>query len=258
VGDYFLTNTGQKEIRYNNGFTRYYDSKLSSIRGVLAQYGIGPSTFGGSVVIPHVWGETPGFMKDLDVQNFVKQALASGALPYDGGGIYNVVLPPNVILEFDGSNSVGGLAGYHYHFSTVQGLPVYYCATINPEPLSDGLRQGLWGIPLPASAMQRQIMAESHEFAETMTDPAVALGPPPHEGPPFGWLITSTGEEIGDLAPNWLGEIPIYQKDTAGYSEQYLWSNLDARYEIAAAAKTNSQCLKLDLVRRFLVSLEGA
>ena len=102
VGNYFKTPIGQEEIRYNNGFARQFDTTSSSIHGVLKQYNVGASTFGGSTVVA---GDTPLGLRSTtvgtraDVQRYTKEALASGALPYNPQGIYNIVPPPNVVIK---------------------------------------------------------------------------------------------------------------------------------------------------------------
>jgi hypothetical protein len=230
VGSYFYTKDGQDEIKYNNGFTREYDSQGSGSQGLLAQYGVGPSTFGGSTIVPFWWhacpDTQPATVSEGDVQNYVKNVLASGSMPYNPQGIYNVVLPPNVIItDNQGDISTDGLGGYHGHYTGPNGQIVYYAVTVNPQTTSTGQTQGL-GLQLPPS--QAQTVVESHELAETMTDPSFP-----------GWLNVNinspTMDELADVTIDYFGPAgigPIYQKDSTGYMVQLLWSNEDKRFEI--------------------------
>jgi hypothetical protein len=263
VGSFFKTPTGQKQIGYNDGFARQFDTASSSISGVLKQYNVGPSTFGGSTVVAEsspLGVKSVSMVTDTDIQSYVKKALDSGALPYDPQGIYNVVVPPNVVITSgDGLISTKGLGGYHSSFlrevtqparvvsrfvtPTTVMQPVYYSATVDPHTTSSGQQQGLTNLnDVIKDPLQIRTVGESHEFAETMTDPNVDNFPVSQESPNdptgiLGWddysFSTGSSQEIGDLAGESLPTQQVSQIDSAGYREQLMWSNLDKKYEIA-------------------------
>jgi hypothetical protein len=221
IGDFFKTANGRQEIQYNDGFAQEFDTGSSSIFRVLNQYEVGTSTFGGSTVI----GGNPTTVSEADVQNYIKEALASGAVPTNPQGIYNVVLPPGTVLEHGRETSKLGLGGFHGSFAN-DGTPVYFSVI--------AYSQGRNGIDFTGDPAENITITESHEWAETMTDPDVQSQIPGHNT--LGWYAdpntSAVGGEIGDLA---MDEIPlhsVYQRDSAGYMEQLLWSNRDQRYEI--------------------------
>jgi hypothetical protein len=221
VGNFFNTANGQQEIQYNDGFAQEFDTGSSSTFQVLNQYNVGTSTFGGSTVI----GGNPTTVTEADVQNYIKQALASGALPANPQGIYNVVLPPGTVLLLGIDTSETGLGGFHGSFAN-DGTPVYFSVI--------AYSQGKNGIDFTGDPGENITITESHEWAETMTDPDVNSKIPGHTA--LGWYADSNtsavGREIGDLA---MDEIPlhsVYQPDSAGYMEQLMWSNRDQLYEL--------------------------
>ncbi|MFT2520720.1 hypothetical protein ACMWQB_31460, partial [Escherichia coli] len=71
-------------------------------------------------------------VSDDQVQQLVRQQLDAGTVPAtDGQTVYNVVLPPNVVLQGPGgeADSAHGMGGYHMSFA-YNGQHVYYAAIV--------------------------------------------------------------------------------------------------------------------------------
>ena len=92
--------------------------------GIANEYGAGATQFLGSTV---VGSPNPSRVTETDVQSTVKQAISSGAVKKDAQGLYNVVLPPDAVLDAGGGvTSKQGLGGFHGSFDDGTGKPVYY------------------------------------------------------------------------------------------------------------------------------------
>ena len=195
-GDYWQSSELSAQL-WINSFAQEFGT--SAMADVVAQYGVGNSTFGGSAIIS---GSLTATVSDDAVKGAVREAISSGALPLKHQGIYLVFLPPGKRA------SAGG--GYHQRFndSTLSDQPIVY---------------GALATYLGDQGLDLATQGASHEFTEAETDPFLD-----------GWY-TDDGYEIADLVSQ-LGASPAAAQDRSGYMVQLMWSNEDKLFEISPAS----------------------
>lgn len=231
LGNYWGTAAGKTARAWEDGFAK--DFGKSSVAGVLNQYGVGASKFGGSVAVGRNIGAGHE-ITDAQIQDVVRQQLKAGHVKRNAEGIYTVVLPPGVILvASDGTKSTEGMAGYHGSFKGADGKPVYYAAIVTSDKKN--------GIDFDGKGRDAVTVTESHEWAEAETDPDVNSYDPNRT---LGWYDDNINGEIGDLAiwelskhqgNNW--DFSKVWKRVDGYATQEEWSNKDHQFEVAPKAK---------------------
>jgi hypothetical protein len=202
-GPYWSTAAGAGERQFNDGFARFIGT--SSVNGVLSQYGAAAPAFAGSSVIS---SSPPQRITETQVQDLVRRQLAAGTDPET---IHTVILPPGASLD-----QPAGTAGYHGSmrgtFAGPNGSPIYY-AVIDPD-----------GIDFDGSRRDAMTIVQSHEWAETATDPDVNRGT-------LGWYDDNNGE-IGDIALDLRDPSQVFER-VGPYAVQLEWSNKDGALEVA-------------------------
>ncbi len=163
---------------------------------ILAQYGIGPGEYLGSVTVDQDTFFQPndiqgGFIDSGTLGGRIAQAIAA-LPPSDAGDVANawvVFLPGGVNVDLGDGKTCQWALGYHWNFV---------------EPYSVIPDCGASGVTI------------SHEIAEMVTDPAGE-----------GWFsdddVGNAGGEIGDLC-----NLPV---TVEGHSTTMLWSNADGDCE---------------------------
>jgi len=217
LGAYWGTTAGQADKAKNDAFTQ--EVGTSGFQNIAKQYGAGGPTFGGSttVNVPN-----PKKVTEADVQKLVLAQLKAGTVKPNAQGLYNVVLPPNTVLDAgDGVTSKNGLGGFHGSVAGTDGKPVYYSV--------EAYSKGSNGIDFSGNAVDNITITESHEWMEAVTDPDVNS---PIAGRNLGWYDDKDNGEIGDLAMSQLPLNQVWQRDAKGFAQQLEWSNKDAVYEI--------------------------
>jgi len=211
LGDYWKTEKGAADRKYNDGFVK--EVVTSKHQDLLAQYGVGKGGSQPSVVV----NGAPTRVTQADVIALVQKQLSSGAVKPGPETVHMVVLPPGAVLDAGGGvDSTKGLGGFHGSYVDASGKNVYFGVVAYSE--------GRNGIDFNGNARDNLTIVESHEFDEAATDPDVGNGK-------LGWYNSRYGE-IGDLAVN-SGLVPLDQahvRDEHGYEVQVEWSNKDHKF----------------------------
>jgi hypothetical protein len=226
-GDYWNTAEGKSDAAYNDGFAQEFGE--SSSAAVLGQYGAGPASFGAATTLA---GAPPKRVFPNTCEQAIEAALQSGSVPSDAQGMYTLVLPPGVVFDAGEKSpdtgkeqdSLHDTGGFHFSMKRPNGDIIHY-AIITYGQKGNGLQ-------FSPNSRDNITMVESHEWAETETDPDVE-GP----GGSMAWYDDNYGE-IADVAREVARDqkLPlssILARDQAGYAQQLLWSNQDGRFEIA-------------------------
>ena len=144
----------------------------------------------------HVTGTPPANVADADVQQMIRNEIASGGpVPQPSAStLYFVFLPSGVTVSMNGGTSCQSFCGYHDSI----GSQVFYA--VMPYPDCSGCTGGL-------PALDALTSTTSHELCEALTDPV----------PGTGWYSSADGE-IGDICA-WK------TKQLGGYTVQLEWSN---------------------------------
>jgi hypothetical protein len=225
VGDYWSTPQGQQDRQFNDGFAQAIGN--SPIQGVLAEYNVGPSSFGGSSVVAKTFAAGAKFT-DSQAQQTVKAELAAGHVSKDAQGIYTVVLPPGVIMDTGGGLSTDGIGGYHNLFSGTGGGTIYYSVICYSDSKGNGIDFN--GVGIDAVTI-----TESHEWVEAETDPDIFSG----------WHDSNTGGELGDvgiwdldkqISSTVFDMSRCWARQTDGYAYQEEWSMKDKQFEVQSGA----------------------
>ncbi len=223
LGSYWGTAAGKADLAKNDAFTK--EVGTSGFQNIAKQYGAGGPTFGGSTVVNVA---NPKKVTEAAVQKLVLEQLKAGTVKPNAQGIYNVVLPPNTVLDAGGGvTSKNGLGGFHGSVAGPDGKPVYYSV--------EAYSKGRNGIDFTGNATDNVTITESHEWMETVTDPDVNSSIPGHD---LGWYDDKDNGEIGDLAMSQLPLNQVWQRDAQGFAQQLEWSNKDGLYEINSKSGT--------------------
>jgi hypothetical protein len=227
VGDYWATTQGQKDRQFNDGFAQAIGH--SPIEGVFAEYGVGPSSFGGSSVVAKTFAPGAKFT-DTQAQQVVQAEITAHHVTKDAQGIYTVVLAPGVIMDTGGGLSTDGIGGYHNVLSGT-GAATYYAVICYSDSHGNGIDFN--GVGIDAVTI-----TESHEWNEAETDPDIFSG----------WHDNVTGGELADTGI-WdldkqltTGANPTFDMSRCwarmsdGYAYQEEWSMKDKQFEVQPGA----------------------
>jgi hypothetical protein len=169
----------------------------------------------GSRGTPFVDNQTTTNVTDAEVQAALTAHFNSGALPKPTASSYYPVHFPSGVTVTDSGGNKSCVVFCAYHGTYVyDGVDVYY--GIVPDLGSGGCQSGCGG----SSVLDNTTSVSSHEFAETVTDPAVGLATV--YGPPLGWYNATYGE-IGDICNG--QQTTAVLGDGKSYTVQKLWSN---------------------------------
>ena len=203
LGNYWSSAAGQQDIQKNDTFSNEFGQ--SAMMGLAKEYGAGATQFLGSTV---VGSSHTSRVTEADVQSTVKQAISSGAVKKDAQGLYNVVLPPDAVLDAGGGvTSKQGLGGFHGSFDDGTGKPVYYSVIAYSDAKGNGIN-------FDGSSQDAVGITESHEWMEAMTDPDVNS---PIAGRGLAWYDDRDNGEIGDLAINTTGSLQEHSLPASGW-----------------------------------------
>jgi hypothetical protein len=153
---------------------------------------------------------------DSQIQSELSRQVGLGTLVPGISYLYMVHLPPNVTISDNGGSCVPltGFCAYH-SLTSVSGGSLYYAVV--PDFASSACSSICGEFPSGITVSQAQQMVESHEIAETLTDPDTQSG----------WLDNNQpakcGNEIGDVC----NQLPaqISGGDGTLVTVQRLWSN---------------------------------
>jgi hypothetical protein len=224
-GDYWSTTQGASDMQFNDGFAQAIGK--SPIEGVIAEYNVGPSTFGSSSVVAHTFKTGENFT-DAQAQQVVQAELTAGHVSRQAQGIYTVIAPPGVVVDTGGGLSTDGIGGYHMVFTGTDKKPVYYSVIVNSDSNGNG-------IDFNGNHLDAVTITESHEWVEAETDPDISSG----------WHDANTGGELGDvgiwdldkqLSNNTFDMSRCWARQTDGYAYQEEWSMHDKQFEVQPGA----------------------
>jgi hypothetical protein len=152
---------------------------------------------------------------DAQIQAFLKSQFTAGKLSAPGKNTYYPIhFPAGVsITGADGSKSCQAFCAYHSTFA-YNGTYVYY--GVIPDMGSGGCQAGCGS----SSPFNNTTAVASHEYAETITDPAVGLAS--NYAAPLAWY-NKIGGEIGDICNAQVATVPL--NNGVSYVVQKLWSN---------------------------------
>jgi hypothetical protein len=201
-GNYFETQRGQREMRFNNRFLEYLPE--SSVNGILAQYGSKAAEYAGWMSFQ---GTPPFRVREDQLRRIVLDARRYDDHP-DPERIYQVVLPPGRKLANPNGTVMKGTGGYHGNFFRMNGEPVYY------EVVTDVIN-------FDGRRLDALTVVGDHETEEASTDPDVEHGRQ-------AWT-TDQGDEIGDIGMKIVQSLPDVIRRENGFAFQKEWSNKDKR-----------------------------
>lgn len=214
---------------YVSGLAEYDTSRVAVGGGPGTGQHVGPGTFRGEVrIAPANAGDV---VDDSAISAELAAQLEAGTLPRpraDAAGnletLYLVYFPAGKRITLDGGESCRSFCAYHGAFAW-RGHPVAYAVMPDLSPGS-GCELGCGsGAPFANGAE-----VASHELAEAITDPDVALAA--EAGPPLAWYDPLNGE-IGDLCVGEAGTVT--GSDDAPWPVQKLWSNAAGACVVPAA-----------------------
>jgi hypothetical protein len=189
----------------------------------LSQYSTAapPQTIGnGSLGKPYVDSDSSVNVTDAQIQAELLRLINRGFVPEPTNNTYYPIhFPPGVTISAFGATSCVQFCAYHgtfqiqYATGVIQN--VYY--GVVPDLGSGGCQFGCGG----DTTVNNTTSVSSHEFAETITDPAVGLATT--FSPPLAWYNESLGE-IGDICNGQQTTAVLGDGNT--YTVQMLASNL--------------------------------
>jgi hypothetical protein len=151
----------------------------SSYMNILSQYGCGST---GTLVNSAFIADSSNALNDSDFQTVLQHAINGGKIPEptpkSSIGFLLYLDDNKVVVDEKICEAAGGF-GYHSHFSTTAGNPCYYgiipgltdsCLTTTCEGDDTGC-----SLHLAETQEQRQTQVTSHELAEMISNPHVAL-----------------------------------------------------------------------------------
>jgi hypothetical protein len=169
----------------------------------------------GTFTAAHVASQTGTSVTDTEVQSFLTSAFTAGTLPKPTSNTYYPVHFPSGVSISDGSGNTSCVQFCAYHGTgTYNGQDFYY--GVLPDLSQSGCAGGCGG----STVVNNETSVASHEFAETVTDPAIGLATT--YGPPLGWYNANYGE-IGDICNG--QQTTAVLGDGKSYTVQKLWSN---------------------------------
>jgi hypothetical protein len=181
----------------------------SSYMDMLGEYGVGRgSVVNNGLVDPGIHGGQT--VDAVAIQQMLVKDINQGLLAASGPNrLYMVFTNPNVVVTFNGGDSLNDFTGFHDAFVNPAGQVIYYA--VITHPVGNGVYPGL-------NDFQSITLIISHELAEAVTDPTALTGIDPG-----GWYGLFRGfqgdQEIGDVAVD-----PQYFGVLSGYVVQGEWS----------------------------------
>jgi len=163
----------------------------------------------------YVAGQTSTAVTDAQIQTYLTNAFNAGTLPKPNNNTYYPIhFPSGVsITASDGSKSCVQFCAYHG--TGVYGGQDFYYGVL-PDVGQSGCAGGCGG----STVINNTTSVASHEFAETVTDPAVGLATV--YGPPLAWYNATYGE-VGDICNG--QQTSVVLADGKTYTVQKEWSN---------------------------------
>jgi hypothetical protein len=198
------------------------------LNDVMLQYFPGTNALQCSALGSFVVGAPkPARLDEPDVQALVQQLFASGQIKDQdlGTTIFNLLLPPGIVLALGNADSLNGLGGYHGSTHLAQGSrnsTLYYSANV----FSDGDN----GIPVFDAPWKNVVGTLVHELNEFRTDADVNDAIQMNDNNFLGWM-SRRGEECGDqpIRVNSDNLLRIFQnvQDASGKTTfvQFMYSN---------------------------------
>ena len=201
------------------GITAFYSAVVTGTEMTfLSQYStttpkqtIGNGTHGTA----HVDSQTSTNVTDAQIQSYLTSAFNGGKLPKPNNNTYYPIHFPSGVKITDGANNTSCVQFCAYHGTgKYNGQDFYY--GVLPDLSQSGCAGGCGA----STVYNNTTSVASHEFAETITDPAVGLATV--YGPPLGWYNATYGE-IGDICNG--QQTTAVLGDGKSYTVQKLWSN---------------------------------
>ena len=154
-------------------------------------------------------GSNGGFggITDAQIQGYIQGLINTGKVqPPNANRLYMIYVEPGVVVSLaPGENNVFGIEGYHGSFigQTASGASqdIRYAVIMGSGYPTLSAFGPPWTLGLPTGFNQLTIVT-SHELAEAMTDPDVALANNTGNASLLGWIDINTGEEVGDIVQN--------------------------------------------------------
>jgi len=163
---------------------------------------------------PVVAAQTGTQVTDSQIQTFLSASFSSNTIPKPtSNNYYPVHFPPGVTITSGSDQSCVVFCAYHGTF-VYNGVDVYY--GVIPDLGSGGCQNGCGS----GATLNNLYSVSSHEFAETVTDPAVGLATT--YSSPLAWYNRKYGE-IGDICNG--QQTVVTLGDGKQYTVQKLWSN---------------------------------
>jgi len=196
---------------YSAIVTGAYPTFFSQYSTTSPQQTIGAGTRGTPVVLT----QTATSVTDTQIQAVLTAAFKAGQLPLPTSNTYYPVhFPKGVSISTGSSTSCVQFCAYHGTF-VYNNQDVYY--GVLPDLSAAGCNGGCGS---NAAVVNNLFSVSSHEFSETVTDPAVGLATV--YGPPLSWYNPTYGE-IGDICNGQQASVKLGDGNT--YVVQKLWSN---------------------------------
>jgi hypothetical protein len=173
-------------------------------------------TIGNGSSLPlYIDTQTSTNVTDAQIQAEISHLISTSKVPApDANMVYAFFFPYGTkITTPDGSLSCVQFCAYHGTFKR-NGVNVNY--EVMPDLSNPGCNTGCGASTL----FNNTTSVLSHEFAETVTDPAVGLATV--YGPPLAWYNATYGE-VGDICNGQQGSTVLSNGHT--YTVQKLWSN---------------------------------
>jgi hypothetical protein len=205
-------------VQYQSNLNAFYGAIVTGAEMTfLSQYRTSSpsqSIGNGTAHTAYVDSQTATSLTDAQVQAHLTALFDSGALPKPNSNTYYPIhYPSGVSITSGFDRSCVQFCAYHGTY-VYDGQDVYY--GVLPDLSQSGCNGGCGG----STVLNNTTAVASHEFAETVTDPAVGLAIV--YGPPLAWYNATYGE-IGDICNG--QQTTAMLGDGSTYTVQKLWSN---------------------------------
>lgn len=262
-GNHFDSSGASGDTTYENVMQRFftdisgsgYTNILSQYPGVCSPPNINPSqpcfggvTLGGSFVdtkaYPHA-GSVADPLTDSDIQGEVTSFISSKGITPGLDKEFFVFTGANIQECASFSCTSSSFCAYHGDFSS-NGQTVLYAFMPNDTSLS-GCDETISKGPNQLS-VDREIIAASHEFSESWSDPQV--------NDSLAWNDSISGNEIGDICVPWqspsqLGHINSDGSNVSFNGDPYVvqeeWSNDDAACVLSDSSAITGPSIELTI-----------
>jgi hypothetical protein len=183
-------------------------------------------------------GNTNCTVTDAEVQQELNNQIAASSLPaptYDAQGndntLYMVYFPPNVTINFEGSDSCVEYCAYH-NTGTYNGTGSPLVYGIMPDLFTTACNEGCG---TNATQMENVTSVTSHEFAEAITDADIGLDTGNDYAYPGAWGDNNNCGEIADICDN-NASGDTFTVSGRQWTVQELWSNYENKCESVGVA----------------------